>query len=72
MEVVLEVVVLGRCCESQSIDDVPVEALFLGRCCGSENCFSGCESLRSVVFGESSKLERLCAAAFSRTSIEYS
>ena len=33
-------------------------------------CFSGWESLRSVRFGSSSKLERICAEAFVGTSLE--
>ena len=33
-------------------------------------CFYECESLRSVDFGASSKLERICAEAFGKTRIE--
>ena len=35
-----------------------------------ERCFSGCTRLRSVTFGASSKLERVCACAFCWASIE--
>ena len=36
-----------------------------------ERCFALCESLRSVIFGSSSNLERICSEAFFGTSIEW-
>ena len=35
-----------------------------------EKCFYDCESLVGVIFGSSSKHQRICAEAFSCTSIE--
>ena len=35
-----------------------------------ERCFYGCGSLRSVIFGASSMVERICAEAFRESSVE--